>query len=84
MILATSGAVLLTVVASGASVYSSIAAIGVYGLLISIITATLISLFFIGFLLNIAKKSSIIYLISILGIIALVGGALTAFYGSAV
>ena len=82
MILATSGAVLLTLVASKASVYSSIAAIGTYGLLISIITATVISLFFIGFLLSIAKKSSIVYLISALGVIALVGGVLAALYGA--
>ena len=83
MILATSGAVLLTLVASRASVYSSIAAIGAYGLLISIIVATLISLAFIGFLLGIAKKSSIIYLISALGVIALIGGVLASLYGAA-
>ncbi len=83
MILATSGAVLLTLIASRASVYSSIAAIGAYGLLISIIVATLISLLFIGFLLNIAKKSSIVYLITALGIIALLGGVLASLYGAA-
>jgi len=83
MILATSGAVLLTLIVSKASVYSSITAIGTYGLLISIVVATLISLFFIGFLLNIAKKSSIIYLISALGVIALVGGLLASLYGVA-
>ena len=81
MILATIGAILLTIIVSRASIVSSIASIGVYGLLISIAVATLISLFFIGFLLNIAKKSSIVYLILTLGIIALVGGALTALYG---
>ncbi len=83
MILATSGAVLLTLVVSKASVYSSIAALGIYGLLISIVVATLISLAFIGFLLKIAKKSSIIYLISALGIIAILGGVLAALYGAA-
>jgi undecaprenyl-diphosphatase len=81
MILATTGAILLTLVASRASIVSSIAAIGIYGLLISIVVATVISLFFIGFLLNIAKKSSIVYLILALGIIALLGGILTAIYG---
>lgn len=82
MILATGGAVILTIIVSTSSISSSIASIGVYGLLISIVVATLISLFFIGFLLNLAKKSSIVYLILALGIIALVGGALTALYGA--
>lgn len=83
MILATSGAVLITLIAHKASVYSTIGTIGPYGLLISVITATLVSIFFIGFLLNIAKKSSIFYLISALGIIALVGGILASLYGVA-
>lgn len=81
MILATIGAILLTIIVSSASIASDIASIGIYGLLISIAVATAISLFFISFLLNIAKKSSIVYLISALGVIALVGGILTALYG---
>jgi undecaprenyl-diphosphatase len=83
MILATSGAIALTLVASRSAIASSIALIGAYGLLISIAVATVISLLLINFLLNIAKKSSIIYLISALGVIAILGGILTALYGVA-
>ena len=83
MILATTGAILLTIIVSRASISSSIALIGVYGLLVSIVVATLISLLLIRFLLNIAKKSSIVYLILALGIIALAGGVLSALYGIA-
>lgn len=76
MILATTGAILLTWFASRSAVVASIASIGYAGLLVSIIVATAISLVLIRFLLGIAKKSSIVYLTAALGIIALVGGAL--------
>jgi undecaprenyl-diphosphatase len=83
MILATSGAIVLTLAVSRSAVASGIASIGVYGLLISIAIATAISLLLIRFLLDMAKKSSIIYLISALGVIAILGGILTALYGVA-
>jgi undecaprenyl-diphosphatase len=83
MILATSGAIALTLVASRSSIASSVASIGTYGLIISIVVATAISLLLIRFLLGIAKKSSIVYLISALGIIAILGGILTALLGVA-
>lgn len=83
MILATSGAIALTLVASRSAVASGIASIGAYGLLISIAIATVISLLLIRFLLETAKRSSIVYLISALGMIAIAGGILTALYGVA-
>ena len=74
MIFATTGAVFLTLIASRAQIIGALAMIGVYGLLVSIAVATVVSLLFINFLLGIAKKSSIVYLTSGLGIIALLGG----------
>ncbi len=80
MILATTGAILLTWIASRSAVSSGIASIGVTGLIVSIIIATAISLVLIRLLLGIAKKSSIVYLTAALGVIALVGGALAAIF----
>lgn len=80
MILATGAVVPLTWIASKAKVMSGIAIIGIPGLLIAIGVATVISLLLIGFLLNIAKKSSIIYLVLALGVIAMAGGAIAAIY----
>lgn len=74
MILATGGAVALTLVASRHSISSSIGLVGGYGIIIAIVAATAISLLLIDFLLKIAKKSSIVYLVSALGIIAIAGG----------
>jgi len=81
MIFATSGAVLLTYLASRSSILSTLALIGSTGLIIAIIIATVVSLLLINFLLKIAGKSSIIYLTSALGIIALISGALATVYG---
>lgn len=83
MIFATGGAVVLTYVASKAQILSAIAVIGVSGLIIAIIVATVISLLLINFLLGIARKSSIIYLTAALGIIALIGGGLILFFNVA-
>jgi len=76
MIFATSGAVALTLIVSRDSIASSIALIGLAGLAVSIIIATLVSLLLIDSLLKIAKKSSIVYFIAALGAIALGGGIL--------
>jgi undecaprenyl-diphosphatase len=81
MIFATSSAVALTLIASRGAIVSSIALIGVPGLLVSIAVSTGISLLLIDFLLKMAKRSSIIYLIAALGAIAIFGGLLTALYG---
>lgn len=83
MIFATSGAVVLTYVASKGAITSAIAIIGISGLLVSIVVATIVSLLLINFLLGIARKSSIIYLTSGLGIIALIGGGLILFFNIA-
>ncbi|MGA3020940.1 MAG: undecaprenyl-diphosphate phosphatase [Candidatus Micrarchaeales archaeon] len=80
MIFATSGAVVLTLIASGSSISSSIALIGISGLAVSIVVATVISFFLIGLLLGIAKRSSIIYFIAALGIIAMLGGIISFIY----
>ncbi len=77
MILATSGAVVLTLVASRHQVMQAISLITVPGLIISIIVATIISLFLITFLLNEAKKTRILYITAALGIIAIIGGILS-------
>jgi undecaprenyl-diphosphatase len=83
MILATAGAIALPLIANRSTVASVITSVGAYGILISIVVATVISLLLIRFLLSIAKKSSIIYLISALGMIAILGGILTALIGVA-
>ena len=80
MILATTAAVFVTLIFSGGSIQTTIADVSVSGLIVSIIVATVISLFLIDFLLKIAKKSKIVYLIAALGAIALVGGVLIAFF----
>lgn len=80
MIFATSAAVVLTLVASRSAISSALAIIGISGLIISIIVATIVSLFLINFLLGIARKTSIIYLTSGLGMIALIGGVLILFF----
>ncbi len=77
MILATSGAVVLTLVASRHQIAHAISIITVPGLIISIVVATTISLFLITFLLNEAKKSRILYITAALGIIAIIGGILS-------
>ncbi|MCL5427997.1 MAG: undecaprenyl-diphosphatase [Candidatus Marsarchaeota archaeon] len=77
MILATSGAVVLTLVARRHQVMHAISLITVPGLIISIIVATIISLFMITFLLNEAKKTRILYITAALGIIAIIGGVLS-------
>ncbi len=81
MIFATAAAVVVTWTFSKSSVLVAIGDIGVTGLIVSIIVATIISLFLIDFLLNIAKKSKIVYLTAALGAIALVGGIIILLSG---
>ncbi|HUJ85054.1 MAG TPA: undecaprenyl-diphosphate phosphatase [Candidatus Acidoferrales bacterium] len=66
----------LTVVATGSNVGASIAAIGVTGLIVAIITSTVVSLFLIDFLIKVAGKRKITYLTAALGIIAIASGML--------
>ena len=80
MIFATTGAVFVTLIFSKAAVAAAITEVSITGLIIAIIVATLISLIFINFLLNIAKKSKIAYLIAALGVIPLAGGIIISFF----
>ncbi len=80
MIFATTAAVFVTLIFSGGSVHTAVADVGIYGLLVSIVIATIVSLFLIDFLLNMAKKSKIVYFIAALGFIALIGGIIITFF----
>ena len=66
----------LTLVVSYSNVSVALASIGILGLIIAILTATIVSLFLIDFLINVASKSQIVYLTSGLGIIAIGFGLL--------
>ena len=80
MIFATTAAVFVTLIFSKASVAAALADVSLAGLVVAIIIATAISLVLINFLLNIAKKSKIIYLTAALGCIALAGGILISLF----
>jgi len=75
-IFASIGAFGLTLIASRSNVSIAIAGIGLAGIAVAIIVATVVSLFLIDFLIKIASKSKIIYLITALGLIALASGLL--------
>jgi undecaprenyl-diphosphatase len=75
-IFAAAGAFALTLIASRANVAASIAEIGAAGLIIAIITSTIVSLFLIDFLLKVAGKQKITLLTAALGVIAIASGLL--------
>lgn len=75
-IFASIGAFGVTLLFSHTNIVSAISSLSLLGLLIAIITATIISLFLIDFLIKIAGKSEIIYLVSALGLIAISFGLL--------
>ena len=75
-IFASIGAFGLSLVASKSNVAAAVAGIGLEGLVVAIIVSTIVSLFLIDFLIKIAGKSKIIYLITALGIIAMASGLL--------
>lgn len=81
-IFASAGAFALTTLASHTNVSTALAGIGMAGLLIAIAVATVVSLLLIDFLIKIASKKKIVYLISALGIIALASGVLYIIYGT--
>ena len=66
-IFAALGAFGLTLIVSKSNVSASIAAIGVVGLAVAIVTSTIISLFLIDFLIKFAGKQKITYLTAALG-----------------
>ena len=80
-IFASIGAFGLTLVASKSNVAAAVAGIGLGGLAVAIIVATIVSLFLIDFLIKVAGKSKIIYLITALGIIAMASGLLYLVFG---
>ncbi len=80
-IFASIGAFGLTLVASKSNVSAAVAGIGLAGLAVAIIVATIVSLFLIDFLIKVAGKSKIIYLITALGIIAMASGLLYLVFG---
>lgn len=82
-IFASAAAFFLTLIKSYANVSAALAFIGVYGLLIAIVAATIVSLFLISFLIRVASKSKIVYLITALGIIAIASGVLYMVLGNA-
>jgi undecaprenyl-diphosphatase len=75
-IFASIGAFGLTLVATRTNVTAAVAGIGLEGLIVAIIVSTVVSLFLIDFLIKVAGKSKIIYLITALGIIAMASGLL--------
>jgi undecaprenyl-diphosphatase len=75
-IFAAAGAFGLTLVASRNNVAASIAGIGLTGLVIAIVTSTVISLFLIDFLVKVAGKQKITYVTASLGVIAIISGGL--------
>ncbi len=77
-IFASIAAFSLTVIATRSNVVSAVAGVGVTGILIAIVSATIVSLFLIDFLLKIAKSSKIVYLTAALGLIA-IGSSLLYF-----
>jgi undecaprenyl pyrophosphate phosphatase UppP len=64
----------LTLFVSSANVTAALASISTTGLVIAIITATVVSLFLIDFLIKVAGKKQIVYVTAGLGIIAIASG----------
>lgn len=81
-IFASIGAFGVTILFSKSNIAVALNALGPLGLLIAIITATIISLFLIDFLIKIASKKEIVYLVLALGIIAIFFGIVILIYFS--
>lgn len=80
-IFAAAAAFCLTLVATRANLSAAFASLGVLGIAVAILTSIVVSLFLIDFLLKIAKKSKIVYLVAALGVIALIGGIISMVAG---
>jgi len=80
-IFASLAAFALTALVSGANIGQALSVIGLAGLGLAIVTATVVSLFLIDFLIKVASKSNIVYLTGALGVIALGIGALYLLVG---
>jgi undecaprenyl-diphosphatase len=79
-IFASAAAFFVTLFFSNASVYAAVAGLGTAGILVSIAVSTVVSLLLIDFLLGVAGKARIVYLIVALGIIAVTMGALISLF----
>jgi undecaprenyl-diphosphatase len=79
-IFASAAAFLVSLVFSNASVYAAVAGLSTVGILLSIAVSTVVSLLLIDFLLGVARKARIVYLIVALGIIAVTMGALISLF----
>lgn len=73
----------LTLVATNVNVSASIASIGIYGLIVAMIVAVVVSLFLIDFLIKVAGRSKIVYLTAALGVIAIFSGIVSLATGIA-
>ena len=71
----------LTLVATKVNVSAAVTSIGVSGLAVAILVSIVISLFLIDFLLKIASRSKIVYLVAALGVIAIFSGVISMFTG---
>ena len=80
-IFASIGAFGISLVASASNVSAAIGGIGLVGLGVAIVVSTVVSLFLIDFLIKVAGKSKIVYLIAALGIIAVATGLLYLAFG---
>ncbi len=80
-IFASMGAFFLTLVASHKNVTAALAGIGIGGLAVAIIVATVVSLFLIDFLIKVAGKAKIVYVTGGLGILAIAAGLLYLVFG---
>lgn len=80
-IFAAIAAFALTLIVSRHNVSAALAGIGIEGLIIAIITSTIISLFLIDFLIKVAGKSKIVYVTGGLGILAIAAGAVYLVFG---
>ena len=80
-IFASIGAFGLTLIVSKLNVAVAVNGIGLAGIFVAIIVSTIVSLFLIDFLIKVAGKSKIIYLITALGIIAMASGLLYLTFG---
>lgn len=80
-IFAAAGAFGLTLLEDKGTLATVTASIGISGIIVAIVVAAVISMFMIKFLIDTAKKSSIVYLTAALGGIAIVAGMIAAFSG---
>jgi undecaprenyl-diphosphatase len=80
-IFASAAAFALTLIVSHTNVSAAVTILGIPGLIVAIITSTVISLFLIDWLIKVAGRSKIVYLTTALGIIAIASGIVALLIG---